>query len=290
MPLLAHHHLRCPSAARTIPPQPNFALTSAEGRGRAALRSLPPSLPARPARSCCLASHTRALPEDARPCPGPGSAASPPAGGGPAPPPLPRGGRGQPAAPSAGAPSAERRGTEQRGHAAPRPPRITAPAGRRGGRAGSGGFLAPQRRWGRRGRGGGGEGRLSSRRRRRSLAQNPASSKQPRRAGYVFGGLPPPPRCPRRDGGRGRGPGGCPGREDRAQGPFPVRDRCEAVRFDRLPRLGTEETGGMGPPVLPCEGLEPPQPHPPPTHPQARQGFASPNQASPWLLKKKKKN
>lgn len=56
-------------------------------------------------------------------------------------------------------------------------------AGGEEGRAGGGGFLAPQRRWGRRGRGGEGEGRLGSRRTRRALAQNPAASKQPWRAG-----------------------------------------------------------------------------------------------------------
>ena len=69
-----------------------------------------------------------------------------------------------------------------RGHSALR--RRGAPrAGGEEGRAGGGGFLAPQRRWGRRGRGGEGEGRLGSRRTRRALAQNPAASEQPWRAG-----------------------------------------------------------------------------------------------------------
>ncbi|XP_061215253.1 metallophosphoesterase domain-containing protein 1 isoform X1 [Neopsephotus bourkii] len=203
--------------ARTQKPREPCSQTSPRllrGEGGATGHGRPgclPSPPESPARSCCLSPYTQKRPPGCclNSAPGPsyrglGAQSSPPAGGGTAPPPadphprreganpclrrsagqqrfpVPVRGYGvrrapYPARPWPRAAQLRRRGARPAG-GAPRP------AGRGGGRAGSGGFLAPQRR---RGRGGRGEGRLGSRRRRRSLAQNPASSKQPRRAGYA---------------------------------------------------------------------------------------------------------
>lgn len=104
--------------------------------------------------------------------------------------------------------------------------------------------------------------------------QGKCSGERPCSAGWERGGI------------RAAAPGGvCPrlgaGATRRARSPR--RGRLEAVGFEPrrcLPRLGTAEKGGWV-----CVRGRARIRIPPPAHPQARQGFASPSRASPRLLR-----